>query len=124
MIKCNDCEDCYVNTNSDEAYCEANDGEQIILHKGQCRPRWCPHNIHGKHADFMKIDEAVKRQWEKMIERRHEIIKQLISEWEQCESMLDVQNLFVVALTFASECIGYIDAIKSGEGERRENEND
>lgn len=59
-----------------------------------------------------------------MIERRHEIIKQLISEWEQCESMLDVQNLFVVALTFASECIGYIDAIKSGEGERRENEDD
>ena len=60
MIKCNDCEDCYVNTNSDEAYCEANDGERIILHKGQCRPRWCPRNIHGKHADFMKIDEAVE----------------------------------------------------------------
>lgn len=59
-----------------------------------------------------------------MIERRHEIIKQLISEWEQCESMLDVQNLFVIALSLASECIGYIDAIKGGEDERRENEND
>lgn len=54
-----------------------------------------------------------------MIERRHEIIKQLISEWEQCESMLDAQNLFVVALSLASECIGYIDAIKSGEGEHK-----
>lgn len=60
----------------------------------------------------------------KMIERRHEIIKQLISEWEQCEDMLDVQNLFVVALSLVSECIGYIDAIKGGEGERRENEGD
>lgn len=42
MIKCNSCEYCDVNTNSDEAYCEANDGEQIILRRGQCRPRWCP----------------------------------------------------------------------------------
>lgn len=59
-----------------------------------------------------------------MIERRHEIIKQLISEWEQCESMLDAQNMFVIALSLASECIGYIDAIKGGEGEKRENEGD
>lgn len=42
MIKCNSCEYCDVNTNSDEAYCEVNDGEQIILYRGQCRPRWCP----------------------------------------------------------------------------------
>ena len=54
-----------------------------------------------------------------MIEKRHEIIKQLISEWEQCETMLDVQNMFVIALSLASECIGYIDAIKSGEGEHK-----
>ena len=59
-----------------------------------------------------------------MIEKRHEIIKQLISEWEQCESMLDAQNMFVIALSLASECIGYIDAIKGGEDERRENEGD
>ena len=61
MIKCNSCEDCDVNTNSDEAYSEANDGEQIILYRGQRRPRWCPRNIQGKHADFMMIDEAVER---------------------------------------------------------------
>ena len=61
MIKCNTCEYCDVNTNSDEAYCEANDGEQIILYRGQRRPRWCPRNIQGKHADFMMIDEAVER---------------------------------------------------------------
>lgn len=42
MNKCNTCEYCDVNTHSDEAYCEANDGEQIILYRGQCRPRWCP----------------------------------------------------------------------------------
>ena len=54
-----------------------------------------------------------------MIEKRHEIIKQLISEWEQCESMLDAQNMFVIALSLASECIGYIDAIKGGEGEHK-----
>ena len=42
MIKCNTCKACDVNTNSDEAYCEANDGEQIILSRGQCRPSWCP----------------------------------------------------------------------------------
>ena len=58
MIKCNTCEYYDVNTNSDEAYCEANDGEQIILYRGQCRPRWCPRNIQGKYTDFMMIDEA------------------------------------------------------------------
>lgn len=42
MIKCNTCEFCDVNTNSNETYCEANDGEQIILYRGQCRPKWCP----------------------------------------------------------------------------------
>jgi hypothetical protein len=61
MIKCKTCEDCYINTNNDEAYCDANDGEKIILHRGQCRPNWCPRNIQGKHADFMIINEAVER---------------------------------------------------------------
>lgn len=42
MEKCNSCKDCSVNTNSDEAYCEAADGEQIILRRGQKRPSWCP----------------------------------------------------------------------------------
>lgn len=42
MIKRNSCEYCDVNSNSDEAYCEANDGEQIILYRGQSRPKWCP----------------------------------------------------------------------------------
>ena len=42
MEKCNSCKDCWVNTNSDEAYCEAADGEQIILRRGQSRPSWCP----------------------------------------------------------------------------------
>lgn len=52
MIKCNTCEYCDVNTHSDEAYCEANDGEQIILHRGQCRPKWCPRRIRGEYANF------------------------------------------------------------------------
>ena len=60
MIKCNICEYCNVNTNSDEAYCVANDGEQIILLRGQCRPRWCPRKYAGKHADWIMIAEVVK----------------------------------------------------------------
>ena len=60
MIKCNTCECCDVNTSSNEAYCEANDGEQIILLRGQCRPRWCPRKLTGKNADCIMIDEAVK----------------------------------------------------------------
>lgn len=55
MIKCNTCEFCDVNTNSDEAYCEANDGEQIILYRGQCRPRWCP-----KQQARKMIEEKLK----------------------------------------------------------------
>ena len=58
MIKCNACEYRDVNFNSDEAYCEAADGEQIILLRGQCRPRWCPRKLAGKHADSMMIDES------------------------------------------------------------------
>lgn len=48
MEKCNTCKDCWINTNSDEAYCEAADGEQIILRRGQSRPSWCPKHQKAK----------------------------------------------------------------------------
>lgn len=42
MTKCNTCKYCYVNNFSDEAYCEAHDGERIDLKRGKHRPKWCP----------------------------------------------------------------------------------
>ena len=41
MSKCNSCEECWINANSDEAYCDKK-GERIELSKGQQRPDWCP----------------------------------------------------------------------------------
>lgn len=50
------------------------------------------------------------------IDERHEILSQLIKGWENVKNITDLQNLFVMAVSLASECIGYIDAIKEGEG--------
>ena len=55
MEKCNTCKDCWVNTNSDEAYCEAADGEQIVLRRGQSRPSWCPKRQRAKGRVVNKI---------------------------------------------------------------------
>ena len=41
-IKCNACKNLDVNYASDEAYCSAAEGEEIILKSGQKRPKWCP----------------------------------------------------------------------------------
>ena len=41
-IKCNTCKHLDVNFSSDEAYCLAADGYEIILKKGQKCPKWCP----------------------------------------------------------------------------------
>lgn len=47
-----------------------------------------------------------------MIDERHKILSQLIEGWEDVKNITDLQNLFVMAVSLASECIGYIDAIK------------
>ena len=49
-----------------------------------------------------------------MIEKRHDILAQLISEWKKAKDYSDMEDLFVMSLSLASECIGYIDAIKEG----------
>lgn len=48
------------------------------------------------------------------LEKRHEILSQLIEEWGKVKNITDLQSLFVMAVSLASEGIGYIDAIKEG----------
>jgi hypothetical protein len=55
-----------------------------------------------------------------MIEHRHEIIAEIIEKYEEVESCScysDLERIFVKALCLVSECVGYIDAMKSGEEE-------
>lgn len=40
--RCNICNFCWTNTNSDESYCEMADGKRITLRNGQGKPSWCP----------------------------------------------------------------------------------
>ena len=42
MIRCKACDEYEYRDDSNEAYCMENDGEEIRLYRGQCRPRWCP----------------------------------------------------------------------------------
>ena len=39
---CYNCPEIYINDNTDSAYCELKDGEEIRLKRGQHRPKWCP----------------------------------------------------------------------------------
>lgn len=42
MISCEKCADLDINLATDEAYCEAADGKEIFLRRGQRCPKWCP----------------------------------------------------------------------------------
>ena len=48
---CKNCPELDVNYNSDEAYCNLEDDRQIVLKKGQHRPKWCPKNKQPKDGE-------------------------------------------------------------------------
>lgn len=52
--------------------------------------------------------------------RRHEILAEIISKYEDARSVVcfsDLERIFVKTLALLGECIGYIDAVKGGDSD-------
>lgn len=51
-----------------------------------------------------------------MIKNRHEILAEIIKDYEnteKCSCYSDLQRIFVRTLSLLGECIGYIDAVNA-----------